>query len=102
MELTHLHLHTARRARIHHHEGAAPVASILSSDHTTVLTEAMDITTVVLHTHALLLVGDRLDEVIMVTGTGHIEATPADQCTDKGHQHTKEDLLLTAGITPQL
>ncbi|KAL0038810.1 hypothetical protein WJX79_008813 [Trebouxia sp. C0005] len=84
-----------------HHGRTVLVASILSSDHTTALTEAVDITTVVLHTHALLQVGGRAEKVITVTGTGHTVGTTADQCTDKDHQHTTEDPLLTAASTPQ-
>ncbi len=108
MERTHLHLHTAGCAHIHHPEGTTVlVASILSSDHITViththlLTEAVGITIVVLHTHAIFLRGCRLEEVITGTSTGTMVATTADQCTDKGHQLITEDLLLTAATTPQ-
>ncbi|KAL0043987.1 hypothetical protein WJX82_011601 [Trebouxia sp. C0006] len=99
-DLTHLHIHTAG-ARIHHPEGTVLVASTLSSDHKIALTEAVDITTGVLHIHDLLRVGVHLEELITVTGTGHLEVTTADQCTDKDLHHTTEDLLLTAAITPQ-
>jgi len=99
-DLTHLHLHTAG-ARTHHPEGTVLVASILSSDHNTALTEAVDISTVVLHIHAFLRVGVHLEELITVTGTDHLVVTTADQCTDKGLHPTTEDLLLTAAITPQ-
>ncbi|KAL0024942.1 hypothetical protein WJX77_004758 [Trebouxia sp. C0004] len=96
MERTHLHLHTAGCAQTHHPEGTTVlVASILSSDHTTVstytdlLTQTVGITIVVLHTHVYLLRGVRLEEVITGTSTGTMVATTQTNARTRATSTTK-------------